>query len=129
MNVASIKMIDPALAQSLEHLDKYLIERSKIEMLTDVPEEDKKVAISAIEIDGASVEDLSLDFTLPGYELELKDRGKNIAVTMSNLEEYLSLVIEWTLIKGIKPMVQKFKEGFTEVSRTVWHALDLNLKA
>ena len=34
---------------------------------------------------------------------------------MDNLSEYIRLVIEWTLVKGVKPMTSKFKEGFNEV--------------
>lgn len=37
-----------------------------------------------------SVEDLGLDFTLPGFpNIELKKGGKDIPVTIHNLEEYL----------------------------------------
>ena len=43
-------------------------------------------------MDGSSVEDLDLDFTLPGYpHIELKKGGKDIAVTIHNLEEYLKV--------------------------------------
>lgn len=41
-------------------------------------------------MNGCSVEDLGLDFTLPGYpNIELKKGGKDFAVTIYNLEEYL----------------------------------------
>ena len=77
--------------------------------------EDREKAIKAIKIADAGIEDLSLDFTLPGYDIELKAGGKDISVDMDNLKEYIRLVIEWTLVKGIKPMTSKFKEGFNEV--------------
>lgn len=36
------------------------------------------------------MEDLGLDFTLPGFpNIELKKGGKDVAVTIYNLEEYL----------------------------------------
>jgi len=39
---------------------------------------------------GCSVEDLALDFTLPGFpNIELKKGGKDFPVTIYNLEEYL----------------------------------------
>lgn len=66
-------------------------------------------------MDDASIDDLSLDFTLPGYDIELKEDGKDIAVDMGNLDEYIKLVIDWTLVRGIKPLTTKFKEGFNEV--------------
>ena len=43
-------------------------------------------------MDGCSIEDLGLDFVLPGYpSIELKKGGKDIAVTLHNLEEYLKV--------------------------------------
>ena len=44
-------------------------------------------------MDGCSIEDLELDFTLPGYpNIELKKGGKDKRVTLENLEEYLQVV-------------------------------------
>ena len=41
-------------------------------------------------MNGCSVEDLGLDFTLPGFpNIELKKGGKDVPVTIYNLEEYL----------------------------------------
>jgi E3 ubiquitin-protein ligase TRIP12 len=43
-------------------------------------------------MDGCSIEDLELDFTLPGYpNIELKKGGKDKRVTLENLEEYLQV--------------------------------------
>lgn len=45
-------------------------------------------------MNGCSVEDLGLDFTLPGFpNIELKKGGKDIPVTIHNLEEYLRVCI------------------------------------
>ena len=45
-------------------------------------------------MDGCTIEDLSLDFILPGYpHIELKKGGKDIPVTLHNLEEYLKVHI------------------------------------
>lgn len=41
-------------------------------------------------MDGCSIEDLDINFTLPGYSnIELKKGGQDIMVTLDNLEEYL----------------------------------------
>ena len=43
---------------------------------------------------GGTVEDLDLDFVLPGYPaIELKKGGKDIHVTLDNLDEYLK--VQW----------------------------------
>jgi len=115
LTTASIKTIDPALAKSLEHLEQYLRTKEAIEEDADSSAEEKAAAIAEIRVSDAAVDDLSLDFTLPGYDIELKAGGREIQVTIDNLAEYLKLVVEWTLVRGIKPMTSKFKEGFNEV--------------
>lgn len=72
-----------------------------------------KVDVEAITIDGMKITELYLDFTLPGSSIMLKPGGKDIVVDMVNLEEYMSLVIDWTLRKGIVSQIQEFKAGFT----------------
>ena len=53
----------------------------------------RRLAIDSLTLDGCSVEDLDLDFVLPGYpNMELKKGGKNLPVTLHNLEEYLKVV-------------------------------------
>jgi E3 ubiquitin-protein ligase TRIP12 len=115
LTIASVRFVDLSLAQSLEHIQKYADEKEAILAAEGISDEDKQAAIGGIEIDGAGIQDLSLDFTLPGYDVELKSGGKEIDLTMDNVEEYIKLVLDWTLVKGVKPMVQKFREGFSAV--------------
>jgi len=50
---------------------------------------------------GGSIEDLDLDFVLPGYpNIELKKGGKDIHVTLDNLEEYLKVGAGHSMVKG-----------------------------
>lgn len=52
--------------------------------------ESLQYALEALTMNGCSVEDLGLDFTLPGFpNIELKKGGKDTPVTIHNLEEYL----------------------------------------
>lgn len=54
--------------------------------------ESMRLAIDSLAMDGCSIEDLDLDFVLPGYpNIELKKGGKDIALTLDNLEEYLKV--------------------------------------
>ena len=54
--------------------------------------ESLQLALESLSLDGCSVEDLGLDFTLPGYgHIELKKGGKDIVVTLDNLEEYIKV--------------------------------------
>ncbi|KAM0853504.1 hypothetical protein ACQ4PT_051008 [Festuca glaucescens] len=65
---------------------------------------------------GASVEDLCLEFTLPGYpDYVLKEGKENTVVSIYNLEEYISLVVDATVKAGIMRQVDAFKTGFNQV--------------
>ncbi|XP_078274932.1 E3 ubiquitin-protein ligase Itchy-like [Rhinoraja longicauda] len=46
---------------------------------------------------------------------ELKPDGNNILVTEENKEEYIGLVAEWRLSRGVEEQTQAFLEGFNEV--------------
>lgn len=47
-----------------------------------------------VTLDGCTVEDLALDFVLPGYpNIELKKGGKDISVTLDNFEEYIQVIL------------------------------------
>lgn len=115
LTTVSIRAVDHTLAQSLEHLQKYLAGAEEIRKNPELSDSEKMDQIKNLTIDDAKVEDLALDFTVPGYDLELKEGGKDMHVTMDNLSEYLDLVIEWTLTKGTSTAVAKFKEGFNLV--------------
>lgn|SRR6218665_2215069 len=54
--------------------------------------ESRRLALESLTLDGCSVEDLDLDFVLPGFpNIELKKGGKDIPLTLDNLEEYLKV--------------------------------------
>uniref|UniRef100_A0A4W3GMK6 E3 ubiquitin-protein ligase n=1 Tax=Callorhinchus milii TaxID=7868 RepID=A0A4W3GMK6_CALMI len=46
---------------------------------------------------------------------ELKPGGNNLLVTEENKEEYIGLVAEWRLSRGVEEQTQAFLEGFNEV--------------
>ncbi|KNC71959.1 hypothetical protein SARC_15494, partial [Sphaeroforma arctica JP610] len=53
--------------------------------------------------DGATVDDLCLDFTLPGHpSIELVPDGKNVAVTSDNVTDYVEAVVQYTLVDGVR---------------------------
>jgi E3 ubiquitin-protein ligase TRIP12 len=53
------------------------------------------LALNSLSLNGGgTIEDLDLDFILPGYPaIELKKGGKDTHVTLDNLEEYLKVLI------------------------------------
>lgn len=63
----------------------------------------------------ANVSDLALDFTIPGYDIELRSGGRDIAVTSENVDEYIHDVIDAIVGKGAQLQAKAFREGFSKV--------------
>ncbi|XP_019427999.1 PREDICTED: E3 ubiquitin-protein ligase UPL4 [Lupinus angustifolius] len=62
------------------------------------------------------IEDLCLDFTLPGYpDIILASGPDHTIVNMRNLEEYVSLIVDATVRSGVSRQVEAFKSGFNQV--------------
>ena len=56
---------------------------------------------------------LDIYFTFPGYEdIELKPKGKDILLTMNNIEEYVNLIYDFIFFRGVDKIIKSFKEGF-----------------
>ncbi|CAA0815645.1 E3 ubiquitin-protein ligase UPL3 [Striga hermonthica] len=63
---------------------------------------------------GVSIEDLCLDFSLPGYpEYILKLGSENVDI--NSLGDYVTLVVDATVGTGILRQIESFKSGFNQV--------------
>jgi E3 ubiquitin-protein ligase TRIP12 len=72
-SVPSLKAVDKSLCDSLKLLQRFSDARRDIQSDPSLTKAEKTKRIKKIEFDGTSVEDLTLDFTLPGYnKIELK---------------------------------------------------------
>nr|XP_031864296.1 uncharacterized protein CI109_000209 [Kwoniella shandongensis]KAA5531368.1 hypothetical protein CI109_000209 [Kwoniella shandongensis] len=109
-SISTLRAVDPTLARSLERMQAYLYARKEIEALK-LPPSSRRNKLAGLTIGGAKLVDLSLDFTLPGYNMELKPGGAHIEVDDSNLEEYLERVLDMTLGSGVTAQVKAFQEG------------------
>ena len=71
---------------------------------------------SSLLFNGMPVEDLALDFTMPGHpNLELRRGGRDVAVTLDNARQYVDLLSHWTLVEGVTRQMDAFREGFEQV--------------
>ncbi|KYO33890.1 E3 ubiquitin-protein ligase TRIP12 isoform B [Alligator mississippiensis] len=108
--------IDPVVAKSIYHLEDIVRQKKRLEQDKTQTKESLQYALEALTMNGCSVEDLGLDFTLPGFpNIELKKGGKDVPVTIHNLEEYLRLVIFWALNEGVARQFDSFRDGFESV--------------
>ncbi|KAJ3019883.1 Ubiquitin fusion degradation protein 4 [Thoreauomyces humboldtii] len=109
-----LRHVDPSLYKSLLDLKKYVHAKSVVdrESKTLSPENRRK-RLDDITIRGAHIEDLSLDFTLPGYpDTELLPDGRSVDVTLDNVEEYIDSVVEHSVGTGVTPQIEAFRKGF-----------------
>ncbi|KAL7423043.1 Ubiquitin fusion degradation protein 4 [Cryptotrichosporon argae] len=113
--IATLKQVDEPLARSLDRLQSYLQARKEIEAMVSLPASSRRNKLASLTVGGAKLHDLSLDFTLPGYDIELKPGGRLIDVDDSNLEEYLERVLDLTLGSGVSRQVKAFQAGFSMI--------------
>lgn len=71
-------------------------------------------AISDLCLRGSRIEDLCLDFTLPGYPECILRPGDDI-VDINSLEDYISLVVDATVKRGVARQIEAFRSGFNQV--------------
>lgn len=120
--------MDADFARSLEALNTYIQDRKEVQtistlvrfnrlgLLADFQTPGAKASkLAAITVKGFNIEDLSLDFTLPGYDMEIKAGGSDIAVDDSNVEEYLERILDLTLGSGVEAQVKAFQDGFSAI--------------
>jgi E3 ubiquitin-protein ligase TRIP12 len=99
-----IHFVDPELCKTLVELQAVARRR--------------KVSAKAQELSfrGASIEDLCLEFTLPGYtDYDLGHRSEDDMVNLDNLEEYIKAIVNATVCDGIEKQVEAFRSGFNKV--------------
>ena len=131
-DVADLKGIDPDIFKTVSHLQGIVHKKMKVDSdryivvlfegvlnlscsraLTAAEKQDK---ISQLTMDGCPVEELGLDFTLPGYpNIELRKGGRDMAVNLDNLASYVSLVSHWMLVEGVSTQMEAVREGFNSV--------------
>ncbi|XP_060176195.1 E3 ubiquitin-protein ligase UPL3-like [Lycium barbarum] len=110
LDLYDIISFDAELGKTLQELQALVSRKQYIESMED-QNLDKSYDMH---FRGTPVEDLCLDFTLPGYpEYVLKAGDEN--VDLSNLEEYISLVVDATVKTGIRQQMEAFRSGFTQV--------------
>ncbi|KAK5156828.1 hypothetical protein LTR04_005535, partial [Oleoguttula sp. CCFEE 6159] len=115
-SLGAVGSVDHDLANSLKLLKQFASAKRAIQEDGTLTAAQKVQAASEIEIAGAHVEDLGLDFTLPGYpHIELQPNGADIHVTIDNVGLYVQQVIEFTLGRGVQKQVDAFRAGFSQV--------------
>ncbi|KAI0405093.1 E3 ubiquitin-protein ligase UPL3 [Xylaria palmicola] len=115
-SLGAVRIVDPGLANSLKHIKKFVSAKKAIVEDPNRTPAQKVADTQSIIVDDTTLDDLALDFTLPGYpDIELIPDGSHIQVTIDNVESYLSKVIDMTLNHGVRRQVDAFRSGFSQV--------------
>jgi E3 ubiquitin-protein ligase TRIP12 len=115
-SLGAVKTVDAQLAKSLKLIKKFAVAKKAIDENPKLSPAQKVDEAERLRIDNVSIDDLGLDFTLPGYStIELLPNGANLAVNIENVELYLEKVIDMTLASGVQRQVDAFRAGFTQV--------------
>ncbi|KAH7151710.1 hypothetical protein B0J13DRAFT_247047 [Dactylonectria estremocensis] len=115
-SLGAVKIVDPGLARSLKAIKKFALAKKDVDEDPERTPAQKVADTENITIDGVKLDDLCLDFTLPGYpNIELEDNGSQKRVSIDNVESYLEKVIDMTLGSGVRLQVDAFQTGFSQV--------------
>ena len=113
MNLLDLESVDINIGRYILELNQ--VSKSKQLIYEEHSDPDiREKHLKRLDLKGVRVENLHLNFTLPGYEqIELKPNGKNILVTTENIETYIRLVAEQTLLQQCQATA--FRKGFEKL--------------
>lgn len=116
LSLSDVRHVAPELWRSLCRLRDVAARASDIAVDRKYNAEEKNQLIGALELDGCPIEELGLDFILPGDGCtELRRGGRDLPVTAHNLHNYIDLVTHWLLYEGVIRQMEAFREGFESV--------------
>ncbi|KAG5247931.1 E3 ubiquitin-protein ligase [Salix suchowensis] len=110
LDLYDILLFDAEFGKTLQELHALVRRKQHLESISSENNE----VIADLCFRGTPIEDLSLDFTLPGYPDYMMKPGDE-TVDINNLEEYISLVVDATVKTGIMRQMEAFRAGFNQV--------------
>ena len=116
LKLSDIKYVMPSLTKFIEELVDVLKESQKILNDRSLTSEQIEQKLSELTFDGCAWEDLSIDFTLPGFpEIEMIPGGRDVLLTPENLDDYLKLIVWWLMYKGPQEKFDCLRSGFAMI--------------
>uniref|UniRef100_A0A182YBF0 E3 ubiquitin-protein ligase n=1 Tax=Anopheles stephensi TaxID=30069 RepID=A0A182YBF0_ANOST len=116
LGLSDLGQIAPEVQNTLLRLNEIVKQRDQIQADPNLNAMEKTERIEALDLDGCPISDLGLDFVLPGHpNIELRRGGRDMAVTINNLHQYISLVTHWFMAEGVSRQFEALREGFDTV--------------
>ncbi|KAL0309763.1 UNVERIFIED_CONTAM: E3 ubiquitin-protein ligase UPL4 [Sesamum radiatum] len=111
LSLYDIQSFDPASGRALLEFQAVVERKEYLRSLCKEESPDVDVCLR-----NTKIEDLCLDFTLPGYpDYVLVPETDSTMVNLYNLEQYITLMVDATTKSGIARQVEAFKSGFDQV--------------
>ncbi|XP_049822761.1 E3 ubiquitin-protein ligase TRIP12 isoform X2 [Aethina tumida] len=115
LTLSDMLHVNPDMYRTLRKMQDIVRERDEIIRNGDLTEDEKTEQIENLTFDGCTIEDLGIDFVIPGYNVELMKNGKSTHVTIHNLHMYVKLTVHWMLVEGVSRQMESLREGFESV--------------
>ncbi|XP_072379801.1 E3 ubiquitin-protein ligase TRIP12 isoform X1 [Diabrotica undecimpunctata] len=115
LTLSDLRHVNPELHRTLRKMHFIVKERDEILANMDYTQDERMSEIEKLEFDGCSIDDLGIDFVVPGYNIELMKGGKSTHVTIHNLHLYVKLMSHWLLHEGVSRQMESLREGFESV--------------
>lgn len=116
VGLPDLDQVAPEVQVTLLRLNEIVKQRDLIQADPSQDAMEKTEKIESLDLDGCPIADLGLDFVLPGHpNIELRRGGRDMAVTIHNLHQYISLVTHWFLVEGVSRQFEALREGFDSV--------------
>ena len=109
----NIKIIDSYLYKTLSDFVNLINEKKEYVKNNNIQKLENCNFDDIILFNRCKLSSLDIYFTFPGYDnIELKPQGKEILLTMNNIEEYVKLIYDFIFYRGVDKIIKSFKEGF-----------------
>lgn len=116
LGLPDLDQVAPEVQGTLLRLNEIVKQRDLVQAEPNLDAMEKTEKIESLDLDGCPIADLGLDFVLPGHpNIELRRGGRDTAVTIHNLHQYISLVTHWFLVEGVSRQFEALREGFDSV--------------
>lgn len=116
LSLTDVHDVDPDLGKTLQMMQDLCDKKVAIESNAEIDEAERAIQIAALQFEGVAIDDLGLNFTLPGHPtFELCRGGEDNTVDINNLQQYISLVTEATVRVGVHQQMEAVRSGFSDV--------------
>lgn len=113
LSIDDLARMDSTVHRFMEQLLQLVHNKHAINHNNNLSSDEKCSQVKSLLLDGCSLEELSLNFCVPGHPMvEMMKGGRDEWLDVHNVEQYVKLSLEWLLQLGPERQLEALKEGF-----------------